>query len=102
MINIHLNQVTSPTRLEIDTAMTVTNRCGTRVSITLKILMYVFAKKGGESLTICYSIFASRLNGKDEFGETLLIIEKLCTVLSVLFNLISGHEKITTEDGIDG
>ena len=102
MINIHLNQVTSPTRSEIDTAMTVTNKCGTRVSIKLKILMYFFAKKGGKNLTISYSIFASRLNGKHEFGETLLIIEKLCTVLSVPFDLISGHEKITTEDGIGG
>ena len=57
-------------------------------------------RKSTKALTICYSIFASRLNGKQEFGETLLIIEKLCTVFSVLFDLIS--EKITTEDGIDG
>jgi hypothetical protein len=45
------------------------------------------AKNDNETLTICYSIFASRLDGKREINKTLLVIEKLCTALFVLFDL---------------
>ena len=67
------------------------------ISIMLKISMYVSCQGWWQKLIICHSIFASRLSRKLEIHEALLIIETLCTELSVLFDkisIISGHKVI--------